>query len=179
MTGYPTLLFLHVLGATALLSTTAVEAAAVLLARRAGSSAQVQAALWPLAATRLLGPLSMLITLGSGGWMMARVWGAQPWLLGGIAALGWMALTGALAGRRLARLRQGREDGARPDPRAVAPALTLAWQRVAAGVAAVALMTLRPGAMGSAVLVGLGIGLGLLGSPFAAARVPGDATGEA
>ncbi len=145
------LLFVHVLGAVGLLAAVAVDASALWLAARARS--ELRAVLGLTTAAGWLAPASMLSVLASGGWMMHRGWGPQPWILAGLAALAWIGVTGAAGRRRLARLRRSLE-GTGP----VAPALPApGWSRLGAGGAALALMTLRPGWPGSIALLAAGL----------------------
>ena len=172
------LVFLHVVGATGLLATIAVEAACLVLLVRAGSAEEARAVLRLLSLDGRLAPVAMLTTLGSGAWMMSRGWGAQPWIFGGLATLAWIGVTGALARRRLAPLRSSLERGTAHGEAAgppVPPALAVPWHRAGAGLAALALMTLQPGAAASAMVLVAGIGLGALataGSPLRSSRPP-------
>jgi hypothetical protein len=53
-----------------------------------------------------LGPIAMLTTLVAGMWMMAQVWGHQPWIVSAFVGLvGMAALGGVISLRGARRLR--------------------------------------------------------------------------
>jgi hypothetical protein len=139
MSAYRWFLFLHVLGATSLFASIALEMACSLLPAA------------PLSrVVRRLAPAAMVLTLVSGAWMMRVVWGPHAWLFAGLVGLVAMGAAGFVWARRVAR---GRGD------RLLVLALS---QRVSIGVAVLALMTLRPEDATAWLVLAGGTGVGLL-----------------
>src|SRR5262249_31670985 len=116
-----------------------------------------------------LGPLAMLITLISGMWMAAMGWGRQPWLLGalvGIVEMGLLSGLVTLRGVKRLRAALASESGT-----ATSNVFRSMWSgtglavslsmRIAIGVAILGLMTTKPDAVGSAVLLATATVLGL------------------
>jgi hypothetical protein len=167
--------FLHVSGATGLLATIAVEGACLGLLARAQSIREARAVLRPLSVAWLVAPVTMLTTLGSGAWLMSRGWGPQPWIFTGLAALTAKGVDGFRNRRRLAPLRRALESS--PAPEGALPAHHRPgppWLRAGLGLAALAVMTFRPGALGSVGILVACMILGVLAS--AVTSSPGQQT---
>ena len=178
MTLYPFLVFFHVLGAVGLFAALGIEAVAVGRLGRTDATDGAREALGSLQRNDRLGGISMLVLLASGAWMMAS-WGAQPWLSAAFVAIVFMGIAGgAVSSRRIRRLRAAlaAERGAalsepfRTLRSNVALAVSLRL-RIAIGVGILALMTLKPSALGSALLVLAAVAAGLVASlPLAGVR---------
>jgi hypothetical protein len=169
---YQTALFLHILGALGFFIAVGVLYTAVLGVRRAQTAGSIK--LWTGAAngvSRILFPISFLVIVIAGIYMVVTVWGEKaPWA--GVALIAFIILAvGAtlIQGRRMAAL--GQTAAAQPDNAAVTGALQaqahdpVTWVSVNASAAfaigIVYLMTLKPDALGSviALLIALVIGL--------------------
>src|SRR5262249_37053058 len=185
---YQIALFLHILGALGFFMALGVFYMAVLGVRHAQTIQPLQ--IWTSAAagvSRILFPISSLLILVAGIYMMVTVWGEHaPWA--GVALIAFIILAvGAtfIQGRRLAAL--GQSAAAQPENAPVTGALQaqahdpVVWVSVTApagfAIGFVYLMTLKPDALGSliALLIALALGLafGFLtqGRPAAAAAL--------
>src|SRR5690242_16911207 len=100
---------------------------------------------------RSLGPVSAVLILGPGLYMMAAQWGWASWIVTGIAAYALIAAAGAYTGIGVLR---GRLD------RGTATVSWLARIGMALGVAFV--MTVKPSLIGSVAAVLVGAGLAVL-----------------
>ena len=169
---YQTALFLHILGALGFFIAVGVFYASVLGVRRAQTAGSIK--LWTGAAagvSRILFPISFLVIVIAGIYMVVRVWGEKaPWA--GVALIAFFILAIAatfIQGRRMSAL--GRSAAGESDSAAVTGALwtqahdPVTWVSVNASLAfaigIVYLMTLKPDALGSviALLIALVIGL--------------------
>lgn len=181
MNVYTTLLFLHVLGGVGVYVALGIEAIALPRFQRAETRAEAGLWLRVLLLPRWAAPLSMVLALGSGIWMAVLVWGHQAWIFAAFLALIAIAIAGgALTGRSLRRLRAALPDiegTALPDAfrnAAASPALSASLRvRIALGVGVLALMSLKPGALGSAVVLAAAFLGGLIACVPLAARRPG------
>ena len=172
MPTYQIALFLHILGALGFFIAIGVFYTSVLGVRRAKTVGTLQ--VWASAAnsaTRVLFPVSGVVILVAGIYMLVTVWGERaPWA--GIALIAFIILAvGAtfIQGRRMATLAQ--RSAAEPESEPVTGALSAEahdaaiWVSVNASAAfaigIVYLMTLKPDALGSviALLIALVIGL--------------------
>ncbi len=169
---YPLLVFVHVLGAIGIFAAVAIEAVSLGRLQGAETPAEVQTWMSPLALPFRLGPLAMLTTLVSGMWMMVVGWGRQPWLVGAFVGLVGMGLLGGLVSLRgIRRLRAAlaSETGSEllnvfrsvRSGNALKASLRL---RMAIGVAILGLMTFKPDAAGSLLLLATGTLVGLVAS---------------
>ncbi len=176
---YPLLVFVHLLGAVGLFAAIAVEALLLRRLRAAETAADARASLGLLASTFRGGPAAMAAVLVSGAAMMAMAWGREAWLVAafvGLVAMG--ALGGAVSLRRVRRLRAALASEG--DPRLseafrselAAGALTASLRlRLAIGVGILALMTFKPGAAGSTLVLAAAAVLGIAaGLPLASPR---------
>lgn len=109
---------------------------------------------------RSLGPVSALLILGPGLYMMAAQWGWAGWIVTGIAAYALIAAAGAYTGIGVMR---GRLD------RGTAMVSWLARIGMALGVAFV--MTVKPSLIGSVAAVLVGAALGVLAGTLTRRRV--------
>jgi hypothetical protein len=149
VTPYTALVFLHVLGAGGMVAAFGMERAALARLRGAASADEARAATAQLAAPSRLGPAAMIATLASGLVLMRMGWGPMAWLVGAVLALlAMIAVGAALSVRARRRLR------AAPHAAAAAPLATSLRVRAALAVAIVGLMTLKPGLVGTALLLG-------------------------
>jgi hypothetical protein len=169
---YKIALFLHILGALGFFIAIGVFYVAVLGVRRAQTVGSIK--LWTGAAagvSRILFPISFLVVVIAGIYMVVTVWGEKaPWA--GVALIAFLILgVGAtfIQGRRMAAL--GQSAAGQPDNAPVTDALqaqahdAVTWVSVNASAAfaigIVYLMTLKPDAIGSviALLISLVVGL--------------------
>jgi hypothetical protein len=172
MPDYQIALFLHILGALGFFIAIGVFYAAVLGVRRAQTAGSIK--LWTGAAagvSRILFPISFLVILVAGIYMLVTVWGSRaPWA--GVALLAFFILAiGAtfIQGRRMTML--GQSAAAQPDG---APVTAILWTQahdpvtwvsvnasLAFAIGIVYLMTLKPDTLGSviALLIALVVGL--------------------
>jgi hypothetical protein len=169
---YQTALFLHILGALGFFIAIAILYIAVLGVRRAQTVQQIK--LWTGAVApviRLVFPISGLVILVAGIYMVVAVWGERaPWA--GVALIAFLLLmiaSALLQGRRITML--GRQVADQPDNAPVNGALwtqahdPVTWVGVNTAAAfatgIVYLMTLKPDALGSviALLIALVVGL--------------------
>jgi hypothetical protein len=172
MPDYQIALFLHILGALGFFIAIGVFYMAVLGVRHAQTAGSIR--LWTGAAygvSRVLFPISFLVILVAGIYMLVTVWGSRaPWA--GVALIAFFILAvGAtlIQGRRMAAL--GQSAAAQPESAPVTGALwtqahdAVTWVGVNASLAfaigIVYLMTLKPDALGSviALLIALVVGL--------------------
>ncbi len=173
---YQIALFLHILGALGFFIAIGVFYAAVLGVRRAQTVGSIR--LWTGAAagvSRILFPISFLVIVIAGIYMVVTVWGERAqWA--GVALIAIIILAVAATftqGRRMSTL--GQSAASQPDSASVSGVLwtqahdTVTWVAVNASAAfaigIVYLMTLKPAALDSvialsvALLVGLAFGL--------------------
>ncbi len=170
MNVYPFLIFVHVLGAVGIFAAIAIEA--VSLGRLQGAETPADARVWVslLALPWRLGPIAMVATLASGIWMMAMGWGLQPWLVSALVGLVGMAVAGVVSLRRTRRLRAfGAEPQSEfPDAfRSLRSGRTLSASlrlRIALGVGILGLMTVKPGAAGSWLILAAAAAAALIAS---------------
>lgn len=184
MNQYSLLVFVHVLGAVALFAAAGIEAVALGRLQRADTSAGVRTWLELLQTSGRLGPTGMLALVATGIWMGVTVWGHQWWMFDAFAAtIAMGALGGGVTGRRVRRLARALAVGAGPEQsenvRSLlsARSLVLSFRlRVALGVGIVALMTLKPAPLPSAIILAAAVAAGLAAGLLpgaAAARPPG------
>ena len=173
MPAYQIALFLHILGALSYFIAIGVFYTAVLGVRRAKTVGLLQT--WTGAAagvSRIVFPISILVILVAGIYMLVTVWGDRaPWA--GVALIAFIILAiGAtlIQGRRIVAL--GRSAAAEPESAPVTGALwaeahdAVTWVSVNASAAfaigIVYLMTLKPDALGSVIALLIALAVGLL-----------------
>jgi hypothetical protein len=177
---YPLVLFLHILGAFGLVAAITLEAIGLRGLRRAVRSED--ALMWLGISRGLvlrLAPASLGLILVTGLWMTATAWGPKGWILVALASLVLLALVGALGtGIRMARLGPaiGRANGPLTDELKAAlrdpVLLTSIRTRVALVLGIVFLMTVKPSAVASLVVIAVAAAIGLLAGqiPFRRSR---------
>ncbi len=181
MTRYALLVFVHVLGAVGIFAALAVEAVSLGRLRRADKPADVCVWTSGLALPRRLGPVAMMTTLASGIWMMAVAWGHQPWLVDALIGLVAMAAAGVVTLRRGRQLRLALvtetaselSDTFQSVQSGHGAALTASLRlRIAIGIGILALMTVKPDATGSWIVLSTMAAAGLIAgiAPLAALR---------
>ena len=174
------LVFLHVLGGVGIFVALGIEAAGLGRLRRAAAPAEARAWMALLALPRRIGPIAMLTMLVTGIWLMVRWWGPQPWIATALAGVVAMAVVGGVVSRRgMRRIGKALSSEAAPDS---APALrsSLAdsaltislYLRIAVGVGILALMTIKPGAAVSLLILVASIAAGLVVGLRADSRRP-------
>jgi hypothetical protein len=179
MSLYQLLVFLHVLGGVGIFVALGIES--ISLGRLQSAAAPVDARVWMhlLKVPGRLGPIAMLTALVAGIWLMAQGWGRQPWIVTALVGLVGMAALGgviSLRGARRLRVALAGETG---------PALSDAFRliqsgtaltaslrlRIAIGIGILGLMTIKPGAAGSWLILAAAALSGLVASiPFNARR---------
>jgi hypothetical protein len=170
------LVVVHVLAAMGLFAAIGIEAVALGRLRRAERVAEVRPWLGLYETSFRLGGVSMLVILVSGIWVAATVWGHQAWLAAAfIGAVAMGAMAGAVTSRRVRRLRRAIAGEAGPEVsgalRVLLAARPLAFSlrfRVALVVGVVGLMTSKPDALGSTVLLGAAAVVGIVAGMFPA-----------
>jgi hypothetical protein len=179
MSLYQLLVFLHVLGGVGIFVALGIES--ISLGRLQSAAAPVDARVWMdlLKVPSRLGPIAMLTALVAGIWLMAQGWGRQPWIVSALVGLvGMAALGGVISLRGARRLRvalageTGPElsDGFRSIRSGTALTASLRL-RIAIGIGILGLMTIKPGAAGSLLILAAAALSGLVASiPFAARR---------
>jgi hypothetical protein len=169
---YQLALFLHIIGGFGLIAAITAEAIGLRGLRRATSSDD--AVVWLRISRGIvmrLAPASLGLILITGLYMTATSWGPRGWIL---VALGSLVLLGAIGGlatgMRMARIGPavGRAQGPLPDELRQTlrdPILLLSLRvRLAMVLGIVFLMTLKPSALASLVVMVVAMGTGLLTS---------------
>ena len=165
---YSALLFVHVLSAMGLFGVLAVEAVVFVSLRRAGTLDEGRMWMGFLRWTGRLGPMAMVPLLVAGIWMMALRWDAEPWIVAalvGVAAM--VVLAGAITRRAMRRFAQELASRAELGRGAIAalvdagPLALSLWLRVALAIGILALMTMKPGVLGSFATMALALALGV------------------
>ena len=168
MNDYSIALFLHIVGALGFFVALGLEWTGLLQIRSAMLPEQVRAWMGTLKSARRVGIASMLMTLVSGFYMMATVWGGVGWITVTLGALILgVVLTLALTGPRMAAI--GRALATEKGPvsqtfhsMANHPLLWISIQtRVAIALGIVFLKTAKPDLGGSLLTIGVAIVLGL------------------
>lgn len=163
---YSILIFVHVLGAVALFASLAVEVVAVRRLRTAGTVEQARTWMGVLGDADRVGHPGMLAILVAGVWMMAIRWGPEPWIVTALVGVVIMAALGAGPSRRatagLHAALAGAQEPLAPDLHALArgPLTVSLRMRLAIAVGILGLMTMKPGVLGSLVILGAALGAG-------------------
>jgi len=167
---YQLALFLHIIGGFGLIAAITVEAIGLRGLRRA---AQRNDALVWLGISRgivmRLAPASLGLILVTGLYMVATAWGPRGWILVALASLLLLGVIGAFGtGLRMARIGPavGRAQGPLSDELRSTlrdPILLMSLRvRLAMVLGVVLVMTVKPSAGASLLVIVLAIGLGLL-----------------
>src|ERR687891_468762 len=164
---YSVLLFVHVLSAMALFGVLAVETVALASLRRPATLDEGRKWMAIMRGTGRLGPIAMVPLLAAGIWMMALRWDAAPWIVAALAGVVAMAvLAGAVTRRAMRRFAQSLGARAELSPGGIAaladagPLALSLWLRVALAIGILALMTMKPGVLGSVAIMALSLALG-------------------
>jgi hypothetical protein len=171
---YSILVFFHVLGAVGIFAALGIEAAAFGRFRGAQTPVDVRTWMGLMAVNSRLGPITLLTTLVTGLAMM-KWWGPKPWVIGALAFVVLLGiLGGAITGRRMRSLgvALGAETDARLSPafRALqtADVLTMSLRmRMTILVGMLALMTFKPGVVGSLLIMAAMVALALVAAVLA------------
>ena len=148
MTLYSIALFLHVIGALLLFVLLTVEGVTL---RQGTTGARFN---------RIVGPISALLILVPGLYMVASSEGWSGWVAVGLIAWVAVAVIGAITGIGFLRGRVSRRT------------VAISWSaRVGLSVAVVFVMTVKPDLLGSSAAVVAGLVAGLAGSQLAARQV--------
>lgn len=163
---YPFLVFLHVIGAVGMFTAWGIEAAALSQLHQAITLDQIRASLSLRRRAVPVGAVSMPMAVATGVWMMRIRWGFEPWMLAAFAGLALIVVAGvALERRAMPPLAAAVTAGAERLEGTVLVASRRLWTslrlRLAIGVAILALMTMKPGPLGSVAVVGAAIVVGL------------------
>ena len=158
---YPLLVFVHVAGAIGIFVALSIEGVSLrrLRVEMTPGGARVWTSLLRWAART--GIATMVVTIAAGGTLMAMAWHHQPWIDAAFVGILAMAiLGGAVSGRRLRQLRAlliaetGSELSDRfQQARSSGALVTSLVLRISNGLGIVALMTAKPGAGDSALIL--------------------------
>jgi hypothetical protein len=175
---YQLALFLHIIGAFGLIAAITVEAIGLRGLRRATN--RDDALMW-LGISRgivmRLAPASLGLILVTGLYMVASAWGPRGWILVALGSLLLLGVIGAFGtGVRMARIGPALGRGQGPLSHELRgkvrdPILLISLRvRLAMVVGVVFLMSLKPSAVASLVVIVLAIALGLLAGQIPARR---------
>ncbi len=175
---YPLALFLHILGAFGLIAAITLEAIGLRGLRRAVRSGDAR--MWLGISRGLvlrLAPASLGLILVTGLYMTATTWGPRGWILVALASLVLLAVVGALGtGIRMARIGPavGRASGPLSDElkaRLRDPLLVTSIRtRLALVLGIVFLMTVKPSAVASLVVIAIAGVIGVLAGQIPSRR---------
>jgi hypothetical protein len=168
MNDYSVALFLHIVGALGFFVALGLEWTGLWQIRSALLPEQVRAWMEILKSVRRVGFASMLMTVISGLYMMATVWGGVAWVIVSLGALVLViVLSVALSGPRMAAIGQALATEKGPLSQtfhsiANHPLLWISIQtRVAIALGIVFLKTAKPDLSGSLLTIGVAIVLGI------------------
>ncbi|TMD43582.1 MAG: hypothetical protein E6I88_01070 [Chloroflexi bacterium] len=168
MSIYSVALFFHILGAFGLMAALAVEDSALRGLRRATTGEQARTWLGAMRTLRVVAPASIALILVMGLYLTAAAWGWTGWIVSGLGALLLVGIIGgALTGRRMIRIGPavGRAQGALSDDlrQMVLDPVLLVSARVRAGLVlgTLFLMSVKPSAAGSLVVLVIAVALGI------------------
>jgi len=167
LTLYSIALFLHISGALGVFAALALDWVGISNLRRAGTAEQVGEWAGVYRIIRSLGAASVVALLVFGLYMTAVTWGPTGWIGIGFLSLLFIAVLGAVSGVRLGRILaiaargQGPiADGVRAQLRA--PLFVASVRaRTAVAVGVVFLMTVKPEAAISLLVIGVALALGI------------------
>jgi hypothetical protein len=159
---------LHIVGALGFFIVLGLEVLSLWHARQAATAEQVRERLHISTNAHRLGPLSMLLILISGIYMMVTVWGGVPWVIIALGALILMVVLGlALTAPRMAAIGQALMSENGPVSTSLHsllhdPRLWLSLHlRGSLAMGIVFLMTVKPALLSSLITVAIAIILGL------------------
>lgn len=184
---YPLALFLHILGGFGLIAAITLEALGLRGLRRAVRNDD--ALMWLGISRGLvlrLAPASLGVILVTGLYMMATAWGPKGWILVALASLVLLAAVGAVGtGIRMGRIGSAvaRDSGPLSDElkaRLRDPILLTSLRtRLALVLGIVFLMTVKPSASASLVVIALATAIGLLTGQVRSRRSRNELRAEA
>jgi hypothetical protein len=182
---YPLLVFVHVAGAIGIFVALSIESVALMRLRL--EMTPVGARVWMslLRTAARTGIATMAVTIAAGVILMITAWHHQPWIDAAFVGIVEMAiLGGVLSGRRVRQLRAllAAEPASElsdrfQQARSSVVLVTSLLLRISTALGIVALMTAKPGAADSAVILIAAVVAGMAISIAAAAR-HAAATGE-
>jgi hypothetical protein len=167
MTLYSIALFLHVAGALGVFAALALDWVGVANLRRARTAEQAREWAGLYRIIRVLGAASVVALLVFGLYMTAVTWGPTGWIVVGFFSLLFIAVLGAVSGIRLGRIlaMAVRGEGALTEDlcTALRAPLFVASVRTRSAVAfgVVFLMTVKPDAAGSLLVIAIAVVLGI------------------
>ena len=174
---YQLALFVHIVVAFGIIASVAIDALAVNGMRSAETAEQARPWLFTFRSLRILGPLSLGLTVVMGLYLMASSWGWRGWITGGLVGLVAIgAIGGLLTGTRMARIGPavGPAQGRLTDEmrRLLGdPVLVLSSRlRIALVLGVLFLMSVKPSTAGSIVVLVIAIGLGAAVTPLWSGR---------
>ena len=158
---YPLLVFVHVASAMGLFAAIGIETVALRGLRRETTPAGARASLDLFGIASRTGLVSMLVTLSAGIGLMITAWHRQPWITAAFIGMVLMAASGGIvSGRRLRRLRASLAGETGPQlsvsftqARSSAALVASLLVRIAISTGIVGLMTVKPDAAGSALIL--------------------------
>ncbi len=163
--------FLHIVGALGYFAAFGLEWASLAHLRRASTAEEAGQWLGLRTWVQRLGPVSLVVILPSGFYMMATTVGWAGWIIVALAALVLIAILGAsLTGPRTLAVEKAISVEHGPLPTALYQRLgsPLLWTslllRTAIALGIVFLMSIKPDWVGSLATIGIAIALGLAGS---------------
>ena len=168
MDAYSIALFLHIVGAVGFFVALALEWADLSQIRRALALEQVRASMAVLKNVRKVGFVSMLTAVITGIYMMVTVWRSEAWTVVTIASLLLViVLAQVLTAPRMMPIGKALVTEKGPLPKtfhslANNPLLWISIQtRIAIALGIVLLKTVKPGWVGSLLIIGIAIVLGV------------------
>ncbi len=169
MTTYSIALFLHIVGAIIYFVAVGLEQASLMSLRRSTLVEPAREWLNVFSWLRRLGPLSMILILLSGFYMMATTLGWTAWIIMALISMVLIAVIGgAVAGPRMGAIGQmmAKESGAMSSAlrqRLNDPLFSISMQvRTAIALGIVFLMTVKPDLIGSLITLFVAIILGFI-----------------
>ncbi len=168
MTLYAIALFLHILAALGIFSGLALEWTSTMYLLRSSSMDSFREWLGVSGLPQRLGPVSMVVILLTGFYMMATTWGWVAWIIVTLAALVLMALLGGILTGRTMRVvgglvGQGGEGALQAVHQQLMdlPIWLSLFTRTAILMEVIFLMTIKPGWTGSLISLVAAILLGI------------------
>ncbi len=172
MKAYNTVLFLHILGAFGILTAFVLEWASLHSLQRSCSKGEIRESLEEFNVLPWIGGPSYLIILLSGIYLWLEAWMGSAWPVIAVISLIVIAVIGAvITSPRMAALRKSVADGSRGDPLSTeGSSLPVLWGslqvRTWMAIGITFLMTVKPGAVGSIIVMAISILIGLVTNPL-------------
>jgi hypothetical protein len=166
----PLLVFLHISGAMGVVAGLAVELATLLQLRRTADPARAGATLAGFRITPRLGIPSLLLTIASGAWLAAAVWGWRAaWIQIGFSGLILVAVVGGVMnGPAVTRMLKTEIA----DVRSLRRVWTSFGLRLSLLIGILFLMTVKPPMAASLIAMAVAIGAGIIAALFLRKGVP-------